>query len=88
MKRLIIATALTLLVTPAYADSYTTLSHAVVRATMSEDYMDTVKPDPKPFAKCFKAQGLTEKDLKTIAKIKTATLDARVDRCYEKLVGH
>jgi hypothetical protein len=66
-------------------DSYTALSHAVVLATVSADLIDTAKINPKPFAKCFKAQGLTENDLKAI--IKAGTPGPRVKRCFDKLIG-
>jgi hypothetical protein len=66
-------------------DSYTALSHAVVRATVSPDLGDTTKIDPRPFAKCFRAQGLTETDLK--ATIKAGTPGPRVKRCFDKLIG-
>ena len=42
------------------ADSYIALSRAAVLATVSPDLLDTTKLDPRPFAKCFRAQGLTE----------------------------
>ena len=66
-------------------DSYTALSHEVVLATVSPDLVDTGKIDPRPFAKCFRAQGLTENDLKAI--IKTGTPEPRVKRCLDKLIG-
>jgi hypothetical protein len=50
-------------------DSYTALSHAVVLATVSPDLIDTIKIDPRPFARCFKALGLTENDLKATSRL-------------------
>ena len=37
------------------AESYTSLSRAVVLATVSPDLLGTTKIDPRPFAKCFRA---------------------------------
>jgi hypothetical protein len=71
---------------PANAgESYTALSRAVVLATVSPDLLGGTKLDPKPFAKCFRAQGLTEKELK--ATIKAGTPGPRVTRCLDKLIG-
>jgi hypothetical protein len=56
------------------AESYTSLSRAVVLATVSPDLLGTTKIDPRPFAKCFKAQGLTVTDLKATIKRSARTL--------------
>ena len=63
----------------------TALSHAVVLATVSPDLIDTTKIDRRPFARCFKALGLTENDLK--ATIKAGTPGPRVKRCFDSLIG-
>ncbi len=67
------------------ADAYTALSEAVVLATVSPDLLGPGKIDPRPFAKCFRAQGLTENDLK--ATIQAGTPGPRVKRCFDKLIG-
>lgn len=67
------------------AESYTFLSRAVVLATVSPDLMGTTKIDPRPFAKCFRSQGLTVTDLK--ATIKAGSAGPRVKRCLDKLIG-
>jgi len=67
------------------AESYTSLSRAVVLATVSPDLLGTTKIDPRPFAKCFRAQGLTVNDLK--ATIKAGSPGPRVTRCLDKLIG-
>jgi hypothetical protein len=54
---LTIAAAIFIAARAKAADSYTALSHAVVLATVSPDLVDTTKIDPRPFAKCFRAQG-------------------------------
>jgi hypothetical protein len=46
------------------ADAYVVLSKAVVLAVVSPDLLGDTKINPRPFAKCFRAQGLTKKDLK------------------------
>jgi hypothetical protein len=66
-------------------DSYTALSRAVVLAAVSPDLVDTAKIDPRPFAKCFRAQGLTANDLK--ATIKAGSPGQRVKRCLDNLIG-
>jgi hypothetical protein len=67
------------------AESYTSLSRAVVLATVSHDLLGTTKIDPRPFAKCFRSQGLTVNDLK--ATIKARTAGSRVTHYLDKLVG-
>jgi predicted pyridoxine 5'-phosphate oxidase superfamily flavin-nucleotide-binding protein len=70
------------------AESYISLSRAVVLATVSPDLLGTTKIDPRPFAKCFRAQGLTVNDLKA-AKARSAgpRVNERVVRCLDKLIG-
>ena len=86
----LLAYAATLVATPHVAqvraaESYTSLSRAVVLATVSHDLLGTTKIDPAPFAKCFRSQGLTVTDLK--ATIRAGSAGPRVTRCLDKLIG-
>jgi len=88
MLRITLAIMIAAVVTIAQsqaAESYVSLSRAVVIARVSPKLVDTTKLDPRPFAKCFKAEGLTEDDLK--ATIKADSLEPRVKRCFDKLIG-
>jgi hypothetical protein len=67
------------------ADSYIALSRAVIIARVSPKLADTTKIDPRPFAKCFRTEGLTEEDLK--ATIKADALEPRIKRCLDKFIG-
>jgi hypothetical protein len=90
MKRQLIAAALLVAAVPlchaGTEKSYTELSRAVVLVTTSPDLIgDASTLDPAPFAKCFRAQGLTKTDLN--ATIKLGTAGPRVKRCLDKLIG-
>jgi hypothetical protein len=68
------------------ADAYTVLSQAVVLATVSPDLIgDVSQRDAKAFAKCFRAQRLTERDLR--ATLQARKPGPRVTRCLDKLIG-
>src|SRR6478609_2403086 len=85
LRAALVTSALFITTQAQATDSYTALSHVVVLATVSPDLIDTTKIDPRPFARCFKALGLTENDLK--ATIKAGTPGPRVKRCFDSLIG-
>ena len=88
MLRIILATTLAItfaLPQSHAAEPYLSLSRAVVVARVSPDLLGTTEIDPKPFAQCFKAEGLTVRDLK--AAIHGRSLDRRITRCFDKLIG-
>jgi hypothetical protein len=80
----ITATVAALIAPYARADAYIALSKAAVLATVSPDLLGTTKLDPRPFAQCFRAQGLTKKDLK--AAIQSGA-ESRIIHCLDKLIG-
>jgi hypothetical protein len=61
------------------------LSREAVYSTVLEESIDIDDFDAKPFAHCFKAQGLTDKDLR--AAIATGEPVDRMEKCYVKLIG-